>query len=132
MRFWAIAVCLLALPFLCAAQEKRKPRPAEITILELNARRTDDRKCHVDGRVRNDGELPANKIQLILQFYGPNNELLSQKQGPTESAVIEPGEEAEFFLETPDTARSIHIKVEAIDKRERDLKVNNPGPFAIQ
>lgn len=70
----------------------------------------------IDGKVLNAGQQRLKKIVLIYQFVAPDGKVVSTRKGPLEVPVLEPGDETEVMLETPDVARAVEVRVGA----ERD------------
>lgn len=117
--------------FSLEAQDKRKPKPAEIEVVELKIERSADR-VSLDGRVKNNGETAVRGVQLLFHFLGPDGKTLATKRSGLETDPLPPGEEEEFHLETLNTARSVRVLVEVRDYDERVIKVIRPGPHDIQ
>jgi hypothetical protein len=131
MKAGLIAILSLATIFCCVAQEKRKPKSGEIQVVELQARRGEERVT-LDGRVKNTGELPIQSLRLTIFFVSPDNKVVATKQGAVEGAVLGAGEETEFHLETTAPARAVSIRLEATSKGDNDVKITSPGPFPIE
>jgi hypothetical protein len=117
--------------FWCPAQEKRKQRPPVIEIVEIHARRVSGR-VSLDGKVRNTGEQTVEGVLLLISFEAPGRQVVTTKRGAPEIDTLEGGEESEFHLETADPVRAVRIRIEAIDRSERDLKVTRAGPYPIE
>jgi hypothetical protein len=131
MRFWLLAVWLVVLPLVDAAQERKKLKPAELEMVEFRARRSAE-MIHIDGKVKNVGDQTARGVVLIFYFLAPGGVNLTTKKGPLEVDDVEPGEIAEFLLETPHPPRSVRVRVEAEDRSVRDIKLQNGGPHPIE
>ncbi len=130
-----VPVLLVALATLSVAADRKRnqapPRPAEIEIVELTARRGEGR-VSLDGRVKNTGERAAAGIVLLFDFMAPGRQVITTKRGDLEIETFEPGEEAEFHVYAPEPPRAVEIRVQVQDGSERDLKVIKPGPYAIE
>lgn len=129
-----VPVLLLALGTLSTAADKKRnqpPKPAEIEIVEITARRGEGR-VSLDGRVKNSGERPAPGVVLFFDFMAPGRQVITTKRGNLEIEVLEPGEEAEFHVYAPEPPRAVEIRVQAQDSGERDLKILKPGPYPIE
>jgi hypothetical protein len=131
MKALPVAILTIASLFCCAAQEKRKPKPAEIEVLEMQVRRAGGMVTLV-GKVRNIGELKAEGLKLIVFFVSPDRRVVATKQGRLEDEPLEPGAESEFHLQTADPVRAVHIRLEAENKNEREIRIVKPGPYAIE
>ncbi len=129
MKLRVLALCLLAVPLLGVAQEKKKP--AELVVVEIRARRNVD-LIHIDGRVKNAGDKAAQGVTLIVHFLAPGGATISTLKGSLEVDNVEAGEEAQFALESPDPPRSVRIKIEAEDRAGRYVKLEKGGPYAIE
>ncbi len=129
-----VPVLLLALGTLSTAADKKRnqpPKPAEIEIVEITARRSEGR-VSLDGRVKNTGERPAMGVVLFFDFMAPGRQVITTKRGNLEIETLDPGEEAEFHVYAPEPPRAVEIRVQVQDSSERDLKVIKPGPYAIE
>lgn len=130
MTLRLLALGALASLLLCGAQQNRNPRPTLLEV-ELSARRNDKKGIEIDGKARNVGVHPLKKVVLVYLFVAPDGKVVSKRKAPLETGVLEPGEQSEFLLETPDVARAVWIKVEA----QRDgvgLDVKQGAPFPIE
>lgn len=120
--------------FLLAAvngQDKKKtPKPPDLEVVEVTATR-DGGTIVVDGRVKNTGIKPLEKVVIIVDFFAPNKKPMVSKKGPVEIELLEPGEETEFKLAMPDPGQLVAIELQAVDRRERDLRLSRTGPFSI-
>jgi hypothetical protein len=127
------AVALLALAsLLCSASQKRKsPKPPEVEVLQVSARRS-ERLLTLDGRVRNSGERPVLGLTLVFSMMAPGGQVVTRQKGAIEEPVLEPGEEAEFHWKMKDPVRAVDFKIEAVDGNERDLIVSKAGPYPIE
>jgi hypothetical protein len=131
MKAGVLTILSLATIFCCVAQEKRKPKPGEVEVVELQARRGEERVT-LDGRLKNTGELPIVGLRLTIYFISPDEKVVSTKQGSVETPSLGPGEETEFHLETTAPARAVSLRIEAISKGENEVKMTPPGPFPIE
>ncbi len=127
-----VAALLILASLLYPQTRKRKsPKPPDLQMMKVDARRTDS-GISIDGKVKNTGEKPLNGIVLLIDFLAPGKEVLTTKNGPVESEVLAPGDEAEFRLQINDQSRAVHVRFNAEDKDKRDLRVENAGPFTIE
>ena len=128
----AIAALLMLASLLYPQTRKRKsPKPPDLQILKVDARRTDS-GISIDGKVKNTGEKPLHGLVLLIDFLAPGKEVLTTKNGPVEAEVLAPGEEADFRLQINEQNRAVHIRFNAEDKDKRDLRLENSGPFTIE
>lgn len=121
--------CALVMPWLLAAQERR--RPAELTATEFRARR-DGGLIHIDGLLTNTGGRRAERVILVLEFLAPGRQVVSERESALDEDPIEPGGEAVVTLETPFQARVVEIRLAARDRSGREIKVLRPGPYRIE
>ena len=111
--------------------DRKKPKPAEVLVLEASARRDGDH-IKMDGRVRNSGERPIQGLILSFDFFAPGKTPLTTQKGAVEEELLEPGKEAAFRMELGDIGRAVSFQINAFDESGRDLKVIKPGPFPIE
>ena len=121
---------LLGAALLLAQGTKKAPKPPDLEVVEVTATRHGD-EIHVDGKVKNTGVKPLEKVVVIVDFFAPNRKPMVSKRGPVEAEVLEPGEEAEFKLAMSDPGQLVSIELQAVDRRERDLRLSRTGPFSI-
>jgi len=124
-------VALLAVSPLLAQSNKKAPNPPDLEILEVTATRHGS-DIHVDGKVKNTSPKPLEKVNIIVDFFAPNRKPMVSKRGPVEADLLQPGEEADFQLAMSDPGQLVHIELQAIDRRERDLRLSRTGPFPIE
>jgi len=131
MKRRSLALIALASLFLCLGQEKRKQKPAQLEMIEFKAIR-DQNKILIDGKVRNTGDLAAKDVILFFQFVSPDKKVVATRQADLEPREIEPGEDADFLLETPFPARAVFIRMETYDRQERWINLAKSGPYPIE
>jgi hypothetical protein len=127
----ALTVLIVLATLLFAVQQKRKPRPPEIEILELNVHRTEE-LVTLDGRVKNIGEMPAERLVVEFDFRDPDNRVVTTKKGPIDEEILDPDQESAIQLQTKDAPRFVTVSVRAHAARVGDVKVKNAGPFVIE
>jgi hypothetical protein len=120
---------VFALALAAPAQERR--RPAELTVVEIQARH-DGSVIQIDGRVKNVGQRRAGSVTLIVHVLAPGRQTLETREGPLDEDTVEPGEDALFSFETPFPARAIEVRLEAKDSAGRELRLNRAGPYRIE
>jgi Protein of unknown function (DUF2393) len=131
MSRWILALSLLGTALLLGQNANKKtPKPPDLEILEVTAVRHGD-QIHVDGRVKNAGVKPLEKVVVVVDFFAPNRKPMVSKRGPVDAEVLEPGEEADFKLAMNDPGQLVSIELQAVDRRERDLRLSKSGPFSI-
>jgi hypothetical protein len=125
------SILLLALcACLVGGQNKKAPKPPDLEIVEVVATRHGD-EIHVDGKVKNTSGKPLEKVVIVVDFFAPNRKPMVSKRGPVEAEVLEPDEEADFKLAMADPGQLVNIELQAVDRRERDLRLSRSGPFSI-
>src|SRR5689334_5208978 len=87
------ASILTALLVLTVAGADTKKKPPDVTVVECNGRRSSG-KITFDGRVRNTGEKTITGLVLLFDFLSSDKVILTTLKGPTEDAVLEPGQES--------------------------------------
>ena len=128
MKGLAIAV-LLACVLLCGAAKKKKQ--LSIQVMETSARRGEE-TISLDGRVRNSGDRPIQKLILLFDFIAPGGAVISTQQFPVEESVLEPGTDTVFRAKLNDNVRAVRYRVGATDSVGREFLVSNPGPYVIE
>jgi hypothetical protein len=126
--------CWAALqPTVCvSAQKKGKSgKPPEVELVEISGRRMEGRIA-MEGRVKNVGEKPINKLRLLFDFFAPGHQPLETKRGDIETELLAPGEDAEFHWELPDPPRSVEFEIRMMDGQARELRTSKSGPFTIE
>jgi hypothetical protein len=124
MRYLAAASLLLLFCAMALAQKKH-----DVEILEAKARRVEEGRLSMDGRVR--VAKPVKGLTLTFDFLTSDGELLSSQKAAVEDAEIDRGEESSFHAETSNPPGSVRFKIRAFDGSGRQLKVGNDGPFVI-
>jgi hypothetical protein len=102
----ALTVLVVLATLLFAVQQKRKPRPPEIEILELTVHRTEE-LVTLDGRVKNIGEMPAERLVMEFDFREPDNRVVATKKGPIGEEILDPDQESAIQFQTKDAPRSV-------------------------
>ena len=129
MRILALTLALLSLSALGAGQKQKKP--ADVTVLEAKARRSEGRIL-VDGSVRITSQKPLHGLVIVFDLISPENGVLASEKAVVDEDSIEPGQERSCHAVTPDLARAVKYKIRVFDAAERDLRVENAGPFPIE
>jgi len=111
----------------CAPAKK----PPELQVLQITARRTQG-DINLDGRVRNTGTKPIQGLTLVFDFMAPGKLVITTQKTSIDEETLEPGKEAAFHAVLVDPVRAVQYQISAIDEGERDLRVENTGPFPIE
>jgi hypothetical protein len=125
ISLWLIAALLLS------AQERRRAPSSEVEVLGFRAERSVSR-IHLDGTVRNTGSAAIDKPLMIFYFVSPDKKVVATRNAPLEVKRLEPGEDAQFMLETAYPVRASEIRLEAFDSHDRFIKMTNAGPYPIE
>ena len=125
MRVSTIALLFLAL-FAAAAQKK-----PDVQILETKAVREVTR-ITVDGKVRVTGEKPLHGLVIVFDFRSPEKEVVTSQKAVIDEDTLETGREGVFHSEMADSARAVRYTVRAFDMHEKELRVDNPGPYPVE
>ena len=124
----AIAFALFAV--LALAQQKPR-KPADVQVLETKARR-EESKITVDGKVRVTGEKPLRGLVLIFDFRSPERKVVTAQKTTVDEEVLENGREGSYHVEMADAARAVTYTIRAFDFHDKELRVENTGPFPIE
>lgn len=114
-----------------SAPAKKPPKQPDIQVIEIAARRAEG-NITLDGRVRNTGLKPIQGLTLIFDFLAPGKLVITTQKTTIEDEILEPGKEAAFHAIMVDAVRAVKCQMSAIDEGERDLRVENSGPFPIE
>lgn len=63
------------------------------------------------GTLKNVGTTTTNNIQILVAFYGPNDQLLDVATGTTTKETLAPGEESDFTVDGPNAADVIRADI---------------------
>ena len=128
VRLFAVLLCLaVCIP----AADTRKRKKDNIEIVQANAHRIEN-TINMDGEIRNKGEKAISGLVLQFDFMDSDHVLLTQKKAAMDEESLEPGKEASFHVQMDDVVRAVEFQVNAVDEAGRDLRVEKPGPFAIE
>jgi hypothetical protein len=125
MRYLAAASLLLLVCAMALAQKKH-----DVEILEAKARRVEEGRLSIDGRVR--AGKPLKGLTLTFDFLTSDGELLSSQKTAVDDAALDRGDESSFHAETDNPPGSVRFKIRAFDGDSRQLRVGNEGPFVIE
>lgn len=131
MKRLLLLAVVLAAAISAADKKKKQPKPPEVVVIETTAHRTEGRVM-VDGRVKNNSEKRIEGLVLLFDFLAPGRAVITTQKGPIDEEVLDPGKEAVFRVELNDPVRAVEVQLGAVDRNSRDLRVGNPGPFAIE
>jgi len=129
-RAFLLLVALASL--LCLLAQKRKsPKPPEVQVVEVMARRSEG-VVTIDGRVRNCGLKPIRGLTLLFSMKAPGGQTVTTKKGAIEEELLEPNQESEFHWAMKDPVRAVEFQIEAVDSSTRELMVDKPGPYPVE
>ena len=128
MKLWVLALALVTAGAL--AQPKPK-KLADIRVVETVARR-EESKITLDGKVRVTGEKPLRGLVIVFDFRSPEHEVVTAQKTTVDEATLENGREGSYHVEMADAARAVSYTVRAFDFHEKELRVDNQGPFPIE
>jgi hypothetical protein len=129
---------VLSIPFVAlAAQKRKKDRDFEggtIKVVEIAVRRSDgsDRLLTIDGHLVNSGPDAIRELVLIFDVMGVDDKVVNRQRGKVEEDPLAPGQESEFHWQMRDQSDAVEIRVRAIARDERAVKVEEPGPYPIE
>jgi hypothetical protein len=124
MRYLAAASLLLLVCTMALAEKKH-----DVEILEAKARRVEEGRLSVDGRVS--VTKPIKGLALTFDFLTSDGELLSSQRAAVDDPALDRGDESSFHAETDNPPGSVRFKIRAFDGDGRQLRVGNEGPFVI-
>ena len=127
MRVVVLAVIALMLSWVPAGAWRK---PAQVQILSITAHRRDG-VITLDGRIRNTAEKPIEGLVLVFDFIAAGEGVVTSQKSNIDQDVLDPGKESTFHFELDDPVRAVRYQIGAVDAGERDLRVGNAGPFAI-
>jgi hypothetical protein len=126
VRVWCAAVVFS----LCVAGAYQKAKTGDVDIIEVTARRGDD-KIEIDGRVRNTSDKTIHGMVLSFDFTASDGSVMTTQTSPVDEESLAAGAEAPFHLQLNNPPRAIMFKVSAVNESKRGLRVTHGGPFAI-
>jgi hypothetical protein len=126
----SLIVLLLCALFSAGAQQKGK-KPADARLLEAKVVREIGR-ITVDGKVRVTGEKPLHGLVIYFDFRSPEKEVVTTQKAVITEELVEAGYEGVFHSEMADAARAVKYTLRAFDAREKELRLENAGPFPIE
>jgi hypothetical protein len=122
----------LLAPLCVALQKKGKSqRLPEVVILEVSCHRTEG-DVMLDGKLMVQSEKPVRRLQLRIDFFGSDKQLISSKRGEVSEDELKAGDESEFHMRVSHPPRCVYFSLRAEDKNGRELSVEKAGPFPIE
>lgn len=129
-RFGA-ALVLIATLLYPQAKKSKKPKAPDAVLEKIEIKREGE-IILLDGVIRNTSIKPIRGMVLHFEFFAPNKKSLAVMNGPIESAIVEPDEQAEFRLQVKAPTTAVSLVVEARDRDQKDLVIDKNGPYAIE
>jgi hypothetical protein len=123
MKIVALLLCLCTL-----AAAQRRP---DVQVVEAKARRVEEGKITVDGRVKV-GEKPVKGLVIVFDFLSTEGETLTSQKVQVDDDVLERGEESTFRGATMNPPGAVRFRMRAFDSADRELRLGNSGPFTIE
>jgi hypothetical protein len=120
-------IVLLVLSLLAVAS----PKPADVKILETKAVRETSR-ITVDGKIRVSGDHPLRGVVIVFDFRSPEKEVVTSQKAVITEETVDSGYEGAYHSEMADAARAVKYTIRAFDIHEKELRVENTGPFPIE
>ena len=121
---------LVAISVCTHAQDKKK-KPPDVQVVETKGRR-DEGRVMLDGKVRVTAEKPLKGLVVVFDFISPEHAVISSEKTMVDEDLMSHGAEGVYHAETRDPVRAVQYKIRAFDKNERELRVDNDGPFIIE
>lgn len=122
---------LLAL-FLCACAFAVAQRRPDVQVLEAKARRVEEGKVAVDGRVKVTGEKPVKGLVVVFDFLSTEGDTLTSQKIQVDEEELDRGEESTFHAATMNPPGAVRFRLRAFDGSDRQLRLGNAGPFTIE
>lgn len=112
-------------------QRATGPRPPDIAVVTFKVHR-EPGIVAVEGRLRNNSDRPLRGLVVFFEFLESDGKMITRKNTMVTNTPVAPGEEEEFLTQTVDPVRAVHVRLGAEDKDGRYLRVDKPGPYAIE
>ena len=85
-----------------------------------------------DGKVKVTGEKPLHGLVIFFDFRSPEKEVVTSQKAIIDDGTLEPGRDGVFHNEMRDPPRAVNYTIRAFDNHEKELRVENPGPYIIE
>lgn len=122
----------LLAPLCFALQKKGKSsKVAQVVFLEVSCHRTQD-DVALDGKLLLQSERPVKRLQLRIDFFSGDKQLISSKRGEVSEEEMKAGDESEFHMRVSHPPASVYYSLRAEDHDGRELSVERAGPFPIE
>jgi hypothetical protein len=128
MKLLTISLVLASL--VVSAPQKAK-RATDVQVMESKARR-EEGKITVDGKVKVTSDKPLHGLVVVFDFRSPEKEVVTTQNTTVDEDTLEAGHEGSYHVEMADAARAVTYTMRAFDIREKELRVENIGPFSIE
>ena len=125
-----LAMSLMLVSLVTSAPQKPK-RASDVQVVETKARR-EEGKITVDGKVKVTSDKPLRGLVVVFDFRSPEKEVVTTQNTTVDEDTLATGREGSYHVEMADAARAVTYTVRAFDIREKELRVENTGPFAIE
>ena len=125
-----LAMSLVLVSLVTSAPQKPK-RASDVRVVETKARR-EEGKITVDGKVKVTSDKPLRGLVVVFDFRSPEKEVVTTQNTTVDEDTLATGREGSYHVEMADAARAVTYTVRAFDIREKELRVENTGPFAIE
>jgi hypothetical protein len=122
---------VLCLALFAATAQQQARKGANVRILETRAVR-EGANISVDGKVRVIGEKSLRGLLIIFDFRSPEKEVVTSQRAVIDEDTLTPGREGVFHSEMADSARAVRYTIRAFDMHEKELRVDNPGPYPVE
>jgi hypothetical protein len=128
MKFLTIGLVLVSLG---ASAPQRPKKAPDVQVMETRARR-EEGKITVDGKVKVTGEKPLRGLVVVFDFRSPEKEVVTTQKTTVDEDTLETGREGSYHVEMADAARAVTYTMRAFDIHDKELRVENTGPFSIE
>jgi hypothetical protein len=123
--------CLLIAVFSIAAPAQKQKKAPDAQVIETKCRRSED-KVTLDGKVKITSDKPLKGLALEFSFLSAAGEVLTTQKTEVSDDELEKDDEPVFHVETLNPPGSIQYRIKALTAGDRELRLANPGPFAIE
>lgn len=122
---------LSAASALFAASAQVPPKEPAVLVDHIKVFR-ERQRILVDGVVVANREQPIKGLRLRLEVLAPNEQLISWQDAQISKDQLEAGDDVAFYLQFPDQARAVSVRVGILDGNRVFLTVDEPGPYWIE
>jgi hypothetical protein len=128
---WFPATAMAAVALCAWGAPQKAKKPADATIVQAEARRAPER-IEVDARVRATGEKPLHGLVLLFDLLSPEGGVVATVNLTVDDETLTAGDERSCRAEASEHVRAVKFRIRAFDTNQRELRLDNTGPFPIE